>query len=329
MATKIDPQRIRTDLDTQIRVDWNEEAVNEYAASMERGAEFPPLLVFFDEPNNRIILADGFHRLAAHRRVRPNDFILVEQRLGDVAAARWAAITANQSHGIRRTSGDKRNAVTQALLQINGENPSNRQLAEQVGVGESMVRSIRHELELTARIAQSTHRTGKDGRTINTAGINDGRGETVASAEISPPKSTIPVNTSRINFGGKCVPEGATCCECRYFDQQNQKCLTDEIEKPIPWSDVCDEFEVQVAETLPEEIEPPDYENARPLDRKRNRKRVRRLHKDRDLKNCITVHLPSNNADVFAIELRTHWDKPYLIECLTALKYLLEDDEDN
>jgi hypothetical protein len=31
---------------------------------------------------------------------------------------------------------------------------------------------------------------------------------------------------------------------------------------------------------------------------------------------------------MFAVELREHWDKSYLIECLTALKDLLMDDDD-
>ena len=329
MATKIDPRRIRTDLDTQIRVDWNEEAVKEYAELMERGIEFPPLLVFFDEPNNQFILADGFHRLAAHNRVKPNDFILVEQRLGNVEDARWAAIIANQSHGIRRTNNDKHNAVKQALIHPKGTCESNRKIAEYVGVVESTVRVVRHELELTARIAQSNSRTGRDGRTINTAGINAGRSQTDESPETPKTETAsnyaFTVNTSRINFGGKVIPDGANCGNCRYFE--NQKCLTDEIESPLPWSDVCNEYAVRVIEPPPEVIAPPDYENAKPLGRKLKRKRLRRLHKNRDLKNCIAVYLPSNHPEMFAVELRDHWPKPYLIECLSALKQLLEEDD--
>ena len=148
MATMIDPRRIRTDLDTQIRVDWNEEAVREYAELMERGVEFPPLLVFFDEPNNRMILADGFHRLAAHMRVKPNDMILVEQRLGDVEDAKWAAIIANQTHGIRRTNDDKRNAVKRALMHSKGAGKSDRNIANDIGVHHDTVGRIRKEMEL-------------------------------------------------------------------------------------------------------------------------------------------------------------------------------------
>ena len=318
MASKIDPRRIRTDLDTQIRVDWNEEAVKEYAEAMERGVEFPPILVFFDELNTRFILADGFHRLAAHNLVKPNDLILAEQRLGGVEEAKWAAIIANQSHGIRRTSADKRNAVKQAFLHPNGADQSDRSIASDVGVDHKTVASVRREKQLTGEIPQSTHRTGQDGRTINTANIGSGRSE--------PAKPSFSVNTSRIDFGRKRIPDGATCGRCRYFE--NQKCLTDEIENPVPWVDVCDDFAIRVVLPPPPVIPPPDP-NAKPLGRPLVKQtRRQRLFQNRDLKNCITVRLPSNNAQVFAVELREHWDKPYLIECLAALTYLLEEDDD-
>ena len=318
MATKIDPKRIRTDLDTQIRVDWNEEAVKEYAELMERGIEFPPILVFFDDQNNQFILADGFHRLEAHRQVKPNDQILAEQQLGDVEDAKWAAIIANQSHGIRRTSADKRNAIKQAFRHSKGCGKSDHSIANDIGVDHKTVGAVRRELELTGEIPQSDFRTGQDGRTINTSGIHANRKETE--------QPSFPVNTSRINFGSKVVPEGATCEKCRYFE--NQKCLTDEIENPLPWTDVCGEFEVRVEETPPDSVPPPDYENVKPLGRKLKQTRQQRQYQNRDLKNCITVSLPSDNAPVFATELRNHWEKPYLTECLAALKHLLEEDDD-
>ena len=322
MATKIDPRRIRTDLNTQSRLHLCEQTVKEYAKAMEAGDEFPAIIVFYDEPNNQFILADGFHRLAAHQRIRSNDFILAEQRLGTAGNARWVSSGANREHGLRPTLDDKRFAIKQALTTDEGEKSSDRQLGRHVGVDHKTVAVVRRELELTGEIPQSTHRTGQDGRTIHTAGINADR--EVASAQIESSKPTFAVNTSRINFGGKVIPEGATCGQCRYFE--DQKCLTDEIESPLPWKDVCDEFAVQVQDAPPMEFPPPDYENFKPLGRKLNRKHVKRLHQELDLKNCIALHLPSNNPEMFAVELREHWPKPYLIECLSALKRLLEED---
>jgi len=319
MATKIDPRQICTDLGTQIRIDWNDEAVKEYAELIELGVQLPPILVFYDERNHRFILADGFHRLAAHLRVRPNDLILVEVQLGDLEAARWAAIQANHSHGIRRTKNDKHNAIKQALMHSNGVNLSDRQIAKIAGVHHVTVGTVRQKMVLTGEINQSALRVGLDGRTINTAGINANRNKT------GLPKPTYGINVSRINFGRRAIPNGATCGQCRYFE--DQKCLTDEIENLDPEVDVCDGFEIRGVAAPPEVISPPDYENDRPLGRKRNRKRQRRLFQEHNLKDYIAVHLPSNNAQLFAVELREHWPKPYLIECLVALRNLLEDDE--
>jgi len=120
MASLIDPKRIRTDLGTQMRIAMNEEVVKEYAEAMQAGCEFPPLRAFFDEPNDLIILVDGFHRLAAHNQVRPNDQIRVELVFGTAEDAQWESIGANKSHGLRRSNEDKRNAITQAWVSDGG-----------------------------------------------------------------------------------------------------------------------------------------------------------------------------------------------------------------
>ena len=83
----IDPRLIRTDLNTEARGETSEETIREYAEEMENGTRFPPITVYFDVENTLYILADGFHRLFAHLRVKPNDPIIVEQYLGDF----WAA----------------------------------------------------------------------------------------------------------------------------------------------------------------------------------------------------------------------------------------------
>ena len=45
---------------TQARVATNDEAVSSYSESMMEGAEFPPVIVYFD--GAKYWLADGFHR---------------------------------------------------------------------------------------------------------------------------------------------------------------------------------------------------------------------------------------------------------------------------
>ena len=162
---------IRIDLGTQARRETNDETVQEYAELMESGVIFPSCSVFFDVETQQYIMADGFHRLLAHLKAKPNDAIVVDQYLGNVEDARWFAIGANRSHGLKRSNEDKRNAVKMALLHENGVGKSNRSIAEHVGVHEKSVRNIRQELELTSEIPVSTSRTGMDGRTYNVANI--------------------------------------------------------------------------------------------------------------------------------------------------------------
>ncbi len=220
MASLIDPKRIRTDLGTQMRVAMNAEVVREYAEQLQAGTVFPPLRAYFDEPNDLIILADGFHRLAAHKSIRPNDPILVELILGTIEDAQWESIGANKDHGLRRTNEDKRNAVKQALLHRNTIDMSNVKVAEHVGVSHTTVQNIRRELESTCKICKSTARTGKDGRTINTA---------------------------RIGFGKTPPPPDATCIKCVCY--QNDHCTNDNTRK-IPWNPACEDFSMLV-EDLP------------------------------------------------------------------------------
>jgi hypothetical protein len=147
--TKIDPKLIRTDLGTQTRVKINEDAVKEYTEAMKAGDFFPPLLVYFDEPNNCYILVDGFIRLEAHCRLHPNAPILVSIKLGTLEEARWASLDVNNGHGFRRTNAYKRNSVIQVLKHPKSTELSNRQIGKLVGVDHKTVASVRRELNLS------------------------------------------------------------------------------------------------------------------------------------------------------------------------------------
>ena len=163
----IDPCKIRTDLDTHAREKICDETVKIYAEAMKNGARFPPITVFFDRENEQYILADGFHRLFAHLRVKPNDPIIIEQYLGNVKDAILHSVGSNKSHGLRRSNEDKRNFVELALLHPYSVGMSDRQVADHVGVSSQMVSATRRRLVAEGRLAESTHRVGKDGRTYN------------------------------------------------------------------------------------------------------------------------------------------------------------------
>jgi len=298
MAILIDPKRIRTDLGTQMRVGMNEEVVKEYAEAMQAGSEFPPLRAFFDEPNDLYILADGFHRLAAHNQVRPNDQIRVELVLGTAEDAQWESIGANKSHGLRRTNEDKRNAVKQALMHSRGAELSNLKIAGHVGVSEFLVRQIRSELESTSIISKSTTRIGQDGRTIN---------------------------TSRIGFGRTPPPPGANCSKCVCYE--DGFCTNDNLRK-LPWAEPCEDFAMLMDDVENRKFSPPDYDNIVICGDKKRYKPSDSLYQNCKLQNCRKVYLPSDNPALFAVELRNHWNPDYLTECIAALKELLTDKGD-
>ena len=299
MPTKIDPKKIRTDLNTQIRVELSEETVAEYAELMERNTKFPPILVYYDGTIREYVLADGFHRLAAHQRVRPTEQIVVKVKNGTVDEARWASIGSNKDHGLRRTNADKHNAMMQALMHTNGEKKSNRQLAAYVGVAESSIRILRKELETTAQIAQSNFREGRDGRTIDTTKIGENPHE-------------------NIHF----------CSECNYFEQKGTEivCQADSSRTEIVGiTRACEDFMVRYEEPPPREVPPPDYDNVAEYVEKPSKKS--RHCQNRNLKDSVQVSLAMNNPSLFAIELRNNFPSDYLETCMKLLLDILHDDE--
>jgi hypothetical protein len=301
MASLIDPKRIRIDLGTQMRIAMNDDVVKEYAEAMQAGCEFPALRAYFDEPNDLIILADGFHRLAAHNRVRPNDQILVELVLGTAEDAQWESIGANKSHGLRRTNEDKRNAVKMALSHPKGAEISDNQIAKHVGVSHTTVQNIRRELEVTCKICKIETRTVQ-------------RGDQVYQQK-----------TARIGFGKTPPPPDATCSKCVCY--KNDVCTNDDQRK-LPWSPACEDFGMRGEDIPNRAMKPPDYDNIVICGDKTPYKRSDSMYQNRRLKNCLKVYLPSDNPAVFAVELRNRWSPEYLTDCIAALKQLLMDKGD-
>ena len=301
MPTKIDPKKIRTDLNTQIRVELSEETVAEYAELMERNTKFPPILVYYDGTIREYVLADGFHRLAAHLRVRPTEQIVAKVKGGTVDEARWASIGSNKDHGLRRTNADKHNAVTQALMHPSGTTMSDRKIADHAGVHHQMVGFIRRELETTGGIIQSNFRKGRDGRIIDTTKIGENPHE-------------------NIHF----------CSECNYFEQKGTEiaCQADSSRTEIVGiTRACEDFMVRYEEPPPREVPPPDYENIEEYVPKPKKKS--RHCQSQNRIDSIAVRLPLDNPGLFAVELRNNFPEEYLEICIEALNAILHDDETN
>lgn len=167
----LQPAVIRADGGTQSRVSIDDATVTEYREAMQAGAQFPPVVVYYD--GSDYWLADGFHRvqawLAAHG---VDDPIPADVRQGDRREAVLHSVGANSSHGLRRTNEDKRRAVVRLLEDDDWKQWSNSEIGRRCNVSESLVRTIRGEAGGdTSHETKYTHpKTGKT-TTMKTGGI--------------------------------------------------------------------------------------------------------------------------------------------------------------
>ncbi len=144
---------------TQARVATNDEAISSYGEAMEEGAQFPPVITYYD--GSKYWLADGFHRYLAAQR-NAYECISTEVREGSRTDALRHSLGANATNGIYRSNADKRNAAEIAL----GEWPemSNSVIAELCKISTDLVRRTRIDMEKQDLLESRTHVTGKDGK---------------------------------------------------------------------------------------------------------------------------------------------------------------------
>lgn len=159
--------QIRTDGGTQPRAYGTEYSkVQEYAELMRDGKVFPPLAVTFD--GTYYWLVDGFHRLEAAQDAELQS-IECDITAGALEDAQWQSYSVNATHGLPRTSMDKRRAVKAALSHAKGHELSDRAIAEHVGCDHKTVGAVRRELEALGEVPQAQERTGRDGQVRNVA----------------------------------------------------------------------------------------------------------------------------------------------------------------
>jgi uncharacterized ParB-like nuclease family protein len=124
----------------QSRTEINEGTVSEYAEAILEGADFPPVLVYFDGIS--YYLTDGYHRLLAHKRAEKVS-ILCNVVQGTLRDAVFHSTEVNTDHGMRRTYADKRKAVMTLLDDFEWEGMSNGQIAKHCHVSSTFVSDLR------------------------------------------------------------------------------------------------------------------------------------------------------------------------------------------
>ena len=138
--------KIRMDGGTQPRSRLYEEVVEDYAEDMKQGAEFPPVVIYYD--GEEYWLADGFHRVRAKEAIGASE-VTAEVILGDLRDAILHSVGANAAHGLRRTNADKRRAVNRLVRDYDWRKWSDREIARRCGVSGKFVGAVRRELSAT------------------------------------------------------------------------------------------------------------------------------------------------------------------------------------
>lgn len=115
-----------------IRSRLDEETINRYAESFD---ELPPVVVFATEEG--LLLADGFHRIAAAERLGRKE-VEAEKKAGTRDDALEYAAIANVRHGQPLSSDEQREAVRR-LNRLHTD-WGRKKLATTLGVGEDFVR---------------------------------------------------------------------------------------------------------------------------------------------------------------------------------------------
>lgn len=141
---KIKLSKIQIDGGTQPREDIDEDLVSEYANAMQEGDPFPSVVIFND--GVKYWLADGFHRYHASNKVGYLE-IDAEVKQGTKRDAILYSVSANSTHGKRRTNADKRKAVLTLLEDKEWSGWSDLEIARQCQVSQPTVSKYRKEVE--------------------------------------------------------------------------------------------------------------------------------------------------------------------------------------
>jgi len=164
MIKLIELDALRTE-GLQTRDGLSPAVVQDYAELMKGGVKLPPLSVT-RTPKGELYLTDGFHRLAAMRRLK-RTMADAEIAGGEFTDAVRAALKANAAHGLRRSNADKRNALRMAWehrVELFGGEPSHEVLAEACAVSKRTAQRFRDKVAGVDNV-HPCERVGKDGKT--------------------------------------------------------------------------------------------------------------------------------------------------------------------
>lgn len=148
-------KQIRIDGGTQSRVEINNDVVSEYAEELKNGASFPQLIVFFDGVDYWLV--DGFHRYHAHK-LACIDSADCAVHDGSLREAQLFSVGVNDTHGLRRSNGDKKKAIELLLNDSEWSLWSDTAIAKKCSVDHKTVSKYRLSLG-NSQVSENKERT--------------------------------------------------------------------------------------------------------------------------------------------------------------------------
>lgn len=176
---------IKLDTGTQLPSRRSELTIADYAEQMEAEQwdwKREPLPILFDDGSGTLYPGDGHHRTEA-AGLAQKESIYAEIRPGGLLRAKLYSAQANRFHGLKLTRKDKRSKcemifadpeLLEALateLGQPGTIPSDRVIADYLGVSAPLVGDVRKEFEQQGTVNISSERVDRSGRKLNTEKI--------------------------------------------------------------------------------------------------------------------------------------------------------------
>jgi len=148
-VTTLRCEQVEATSSTQVRTKLHKDIIDAYCEDIKNGQIFPAIDVWCEEGAERWILSDGFHRLYAHIHA-DKELIKVKIHEGGMHDALAHALSANRTHGLRRSNSDKVNGVRLALLDTEISKNTQQEIADLVGVTRETVNRISRRQTLDA-----------------------------------------------------------------------------------------------------------------------------------------------------------------------------------
>lgn len=139
-----------------------EHVIDDYARAIKDGDKLPPLEVVHDPAAGLYYCSDGWHRAMALRRAQIGKWPCIVYE-GTIKDAVRLALRANTQHGLRRSQGEVKTAITKALTEF--PEWSDNQIAKWVGAAHPYVGRVRTDMGAVAAKQERLVTRTKDGKT--------------------------------------------------------------------------------------------------------------------------------------------------------------------